>query len=162
MKSCPTSERCSKPSCFLRAARHPPGPGRCGDRELYTNLTREAFSLARLTNHPNFLAGKPDQTSILTTGLTTPQAGDDYAKRLRAYLIAPADGNYTFAISSDETSNLLLGTDENPATKQLIASVDPRAVRLMDSPYRRSFAPQKIRCCAPRLNYCPVRTAFTL
>ena len=96
-------------------------------RELYTNLTREAFSLARLTNHPNFLAGKPDQTSILATGLTTPQAGDDYAQRLRAYITAPADGNYTFAISSDETSNLLLGTDENPDTKQLIAWVDPRA-----------------------------------
>src|SRR4026207_476035 len=65
-------------------------------RELYTNLTREAFSLARLTNHPNFLSGKPDQTNILTTGLTTPTLGDDYAQRLRAYLIAPADGNYTF------------------------------------------------------------------
>ena len=96
-------------------------------RELYTNLTREAFSLARLTNHPNFLAGNPDQTSVLASGLTTPQAGDDYAQRLRAYLTAPADGNYTFAISSDETSNLLLGTDENPATKRLIAWVDPRA-----------------------------------
>jgi len=96
-------------------------------RELYTNLTREAFSLARLTNHPNFLAGKPDQSGILTTGLTTPQAGNDYAQRLRAYLIAPADGSYAFAISSDETSNLLLGTDENPATKRLVAWVDPRA-----------------------------------
>src|SRR4030095_6023029 len=31
-------------------------------REIYTNLTREAFSLARLTNHPNFLIGRPDQT----------------------------------------------------------------------------------------------------
>ena len=96
-------------------------------RELYINLTREAFSLARLTNHPNFLAGKPDQTAITTGGLTSTYAGDDYAQRLRAYITAPVDGNYTFAISSDETSNLLLGTDENPATKRLIAWVDPRA-----------------------------------
>lgn len=96
-------------------------------RELYTNLTREAFSLARLTNHPNFLAGKPDQTAITTGGLSSTYAGDDYAQRLRAYVTAPNDGSYIFAISSDETSNLLLGTDENPATKRLIAWVDPRA-----------------------------------
>jgi hypothetical protein len=52
-------------------------------RELYTNLTREAFSLARLTNHPNFLAGRPDQTAITTGGLNSTFAGDDYAQRLR-------------------------------------------------------------------------------
>src|SRR5687768_17120899 len=96
-------------------------------RELYTNLTREAFSLARLTNHPNFLAGNPDQAAVTSGGLNSTYSGDDYAQRLRAYLTAPADGDYVFSISSDETSNLLLGTDENPATKRLIAWVDPRA-----------------------------------
>src|SRR5882672_266794 len=74
-------------------------------RELYTNLTREAFSLARLTNNPNFLAGRPDQTAITTGGLTSTYSGDDYAQRLRSYLTAPADGSYIFSISSDETSN---------------------------------------------------------
>lgn len=96
-------------------------------REVYTNLDREAFSLARLTNHPNFLAGKPDQTALTTGGLNSTFTGDDFAQRLRAYLIAPADGSYVFSISSDETSNLLLATDENPASKRLIAWVDPRA-----------------------------------
>jgi regulation of enolase protein 1 (concanavalin A-like superfamily) len=96
-------------------------------RELYTNLTREAFSLARLTNHPGFLAGRPDQTAINTGGLTSTYSGDDYAQRLRAFITAPADGDYIFSISSDETSNLLLGTNENPATKRLVAWVDPRA-----------------------------------
>ena len=96
-------------------------------RELYLNLAQDSFSLARLTNHPGFLSGIPDQTSILTSGLTAPQSGDDYGQRLRAYITAPASGNYTFSISSDETSNLLLGTDENPATKRLVAWVDPRA-----------------------------------
>jgi hypothetical protein len=96
-------------------------------REIYTNLTREAFSLARLTNHPNFLIGRPDQTTITTGGLNSTFSGDDYGQRLRAYLIAPTDGNYVFSISSDETSNLLLGLDENPATKRLVAWVDPRA-----------------------------------
>ncbi len=96
-------------------------------REVYTNLSREAFSLARLTNHPGFLAGRPDQAGFTTGGLSSTFTGDDYAQRLRAYLIAPADGDYIFGISSDETSNLLLGTDENPATKRLVAWVDPRA-----------------------------------
>ncbi|HKX62311.1 MAG TPA: lamin tail domain-containing protein, partial [Verrucomicrobiae bacterium] len=96
-------------------------------REIYTNLNRQAFSLARLTNHPNFLSGRPDQTNITTSGLASTFTGDDYAQRLRAYLLAPSDGNYIFSVSSDETSNRLLGTDENPATKRLIAWVDPRA-----------------------------------
>ena len=97
-------------------------------RELYFNLSREGFSLARLTNHPNFLAGRPDQTNIVTSGFQTEaQRGDDYGQRLRGWITAPTTGNYTFWISSDETSNLYLGTDENPATKQLIAWVDPRS-----------------------------------
>jgi hypothetical protein len=97
-------------------------------RELYFNLSRDGFSLARLTNHPNFLAGRPDQTNIVTSGFQTEaQRGDDYGQRLRGWLTAPTAGNYTFSISSDETSNLYLGADENPATKQLIAWVDPRS-----------------------------------
>ena len=97
-------------------------------RELYFTLSRDGFSLARLTNHPNFLAGRPDQTNIVTSGFQTEaQRGDDYGQRLRGWLTAPTAGNYTFSISSDETSNLYLGLDENPATKQLIAWVDPRS-----------------------------------
>jgi len=97
-------------------------------RELYFNLSRESFSLARLTNHPGFLAGRPDQTNIVTSGFQTEaQRGDDYGQRLRGWITAPATGNYTFWISSDETSNLYLSTDEDPATKQLIAWVDPRS-----------------------------------
>ncbi len=97
-------------------------------RELYFNLSRESFSLARLTNHPGFLAGRPDQTNIVTGGFQTEAGrGDDYGQRLRGWITAPTTGNYTFWISSDETSNLYLGTDENPATKQLIAWVDPRS-----------------------------------
>src|SRR6186713_3503445 len=82
-------------------------------RELYFNLSRESFSLARLTNHPGFLAGRPDQTNIVTGGFQTEVGrGDDYGQRLRGWIIAPATGNYTFWISSDETSNLYLSIDE--------------------------------------------------
>ena len=97
-------------------------------RELYFNLNRESFSLGRLTNHPNFLLGKADQTNILTSGLSTElNRGDDYGQRLRAYLTAPATGNYIFSIASDETSNLFLSTDEDPLHRELIAWVDPRS-----------------------------------
>src|SRR5688572_32934417 len=94
-------------------------------RELYFNLSRDGFSLARLTNHPNFLVGRPDQTNIVTSGFQTEaQRADDYGQRLRGWITAPTTGNYTFSIASDETSNLYLSTDEDPATKQLIAWVD--------------------------------------
>src|SRR6185503_4605585 len=72
-------------------------------RELYFNLSRDGFSLARLTNHPNFLANQPDATSILAGGLTTElNRGDDYGQRVRGWLTAPATGDYLFGISSDE------------------------------------------------------------
>src|SRR5687768_3555078 len=97
-------------------------------RELYFNLSRDGFSLARLTNHPSFLAGEAHQTNILTSGFQTEAGrGDDYGQRVRGWITAPTTGNYIFSIASDETSNLYLGVDENPATKQLIAWVDPRS-----------------------------------
>jgi hypothetical protein len=97
-------------------------------RELYFNLSRDGFSLARLTNHPNFLANQPDATSILAGGLTTElNRGDDYGQRVRGWLTAPATGDYLFGLSSDETSVLLLSTDEDPLNKRRVAWVDPRA-----------------------------------
>jgi hypothetical protein len=42
---------------------------------------------------------------------------------MQALLIAPVSGSYTFAVSSDDNSQLYMSTDENPANKTLIASV---------------------------------------
>ena len=73
-------------------------------RELYLNLSRDGFSLGRMTNHPNFLAGRPDQTSILTSLQSETSRGDNYGQRLRGYITAPNTGNYTFWIAADETA----------------------------------------------------------
>src|SRR5258707_15710279 len=75
-------------------------------RELYFNLSRDGFSLGQMTNHPNFLAGHPDQTNILANLQSETSRGDDYGQRLRGYLTAPTTGNYTFWIAADETANL--------------------------------------------------------
>jgi hypothetical protein len=49
---------------------------------------------------------------------------DHYGTRLRAVLTAPQSGTYTFWIASDDSSQLWLSPDGNPAGKTLIASVD--------------------------------------
>jgi hypothetical protein len=49
--------------------------------------------------------------------------GDGYATRVRGYLYPPADGDYTFWISSDNESELFLSTDDNPANIVMIATV---------------------------------------
>ena len=95
-------------------------------REVFTGLDRANNSLAQLTNDLRFIASTPTTTSTLSSFRTEQNLGDDYGQRLRAFLVAPATGNYTFAIASDEVSQLFLSVDENPAHKQLIAFVDPR------------------------------------
>ena len=51
-----------------------------------------------------------------------PSAGDYYGTRMRALLTAPQTGSYIFWIATDDNGRLLLSTDENPATKRLIAA----------------------------------------
>jgi hypothetical protein len=100
-------------------------------RELFTGFSRDNNSMAQLTNDIRFRNGTPTSTTIFTTSFKTETGlGDDYGQRLRAFVLAPATGNYVFAISSDEVSELYLSTDENPAHKRLIAWVDPRESRV--------------------------------
>ncbi len=46
------------------------------------------------------------------------------ASKSRAFVVPPTNGNYVFWIASDDTSELFLSSDETPANKALIASVD--------------------------------------
>jgi len=48
---------------------------------------------------------------------------DNYGTRLRAYLVPPVTGEYTFWIASDDASELLLSSDADPANAVLVASV---------------------------------------
>jgi len=96
-------------------------------RELFTGFTRDNNSLAQLTNDVRFRNNTPTSTNVFTASFQTEASlGEDYGQRLRAFLIPPATGNYTFWIASDEVSQLFLSTDENPANKWVICLVDPR------------------------------------
>lgn len=53
---------------------------------------------------------------------------DFFIRRLRAYLLAPEDGWYQFAISADDEGMLLLSTDHQPQHRSLIAYCE-RAVK---------------------------------
>ncbi len=98
-------------------------------RELWTNLNSSlGNTLVALTNTtynpnwPNNPAG--NYTTVYTnfeapinTGMTY------YGQRMRAFVVPPVTGNYTFWIASDDSSQLFLSTDENPTDKTLIAQV---------------------------------------
>jgi hypothetical protein len=48
---------------------------------------------------------------------------NNYGQRVRGFVVPRTNGNYTFWIASDDTSVLLLSTNENPAGKAVIAYV---------------------------------------
>ena len=47
----------------------------------------------------------------------------NYGQRVRAFVVPPISGNYTFWIASDDTSDLFISTDETPANEALVAYV---------------------------------------
>ncbi|XP_022797985.1 uncharacterized protein LOC111336201 [Stylophora pistillata] len=52
----------------------------------------------------------------------------DYGQRIFGYVHPPVSGKYTFAISSDDSSELWLSSDENPSKVKLIAWVGNRTL----------------------------------
>lgn len=100
----------------------PPGGGGAGPvlREYWTGIGGTA--VADLTQQPGF-PGSPSGTSWEANLEAPTDWADNYGTRLRAYLMAPADGAYTFWISGDDNCELYLSTDEWPANKVRIAWV---------------------------------------
>ena len=98
-------------------------------RELWSNLDPSVGNtLAALTNtasNPRWPdSPDPGFTKIFDTFETEVNSGMNvYGQRLRTYLAPPVSGNYTMWISSDDSSNLFLSTDEDPSHKNLIAWV---------------------------------------
>ncbi|MBD0256043.1 MAG: right-handed parallel beta-helix repeat-containing protein, partial [Cytophagales bacterium] len=86
-------------------------------REYWADVAGEHISLLPLNTAPT-------STSYLTSLETAVNAADNYGQRIRGYICAPASGNYTFYVASDNTSALYLSTDENPANKVKIAFID--------------------------------------
>src|ERR1051325_889912 len=96
-------------------------------RELWTGLSTSDTSLGLLTNsasNPNW-PNNPNATytKVLTNFETEVNLLDGYGQRLRAFLVPPTNGTYTFWIASDDASSLFLSSDESPVNKTLVASV---------------------------------------
>jgi hypothetical protein len=98
-------------------------------RQLWSNLDSSlGNTLDELTNttyNPNW-PNNPDSayTKVYTSFETEANTGMiNYGQRLRAFVVPPTNGNYTFSIASDDTSDLFVSTDETPANAALVAYV---------------------------------------
>lgn len=65
-------------------------------------------------------AGEPTRTGYLTM-FDTPDFADNYVQRLSTWFKPATSGNYIFLLSSDDDSDLFLSTNDDPATKRMIA-----------------------------------------
>jgi hypothetical protein len=90
-------------------------------REFWRNVPGVEVSSIPLTTPSadfevlNRLEGSPDQ-------------GTDYGSRIRGYLRPAATGAYTFWIASDDSGELHLSTDQDPANLRRIAYLSGRAL----------------------------------
>jgi ELWxxDGT repeat protein len=85
-------------------------------REVWTNIKGQSVSSIPVNTQPN-------SSGYLSLFEAPSNIGDYYGARIRGYLCAPRDGEYTFYISSDDQSELWLSDGPNPAHKTKIASV---------------------------------------
>ncbi len=92
------------------------------------NILREWWSgvggksVADLINSDGY-NGKPSGKELLKAFDAPRLAGSDYGTRIRGYLYPPVSGSYRFWIAADDSGELWLSTDADPANKRLIASV---------------------------------------
>ena len=77
--------------------------------------------VADLLKNPDFPA-KPTTKMELDRFEIQPSRGDNYGTRVHGLLTAPATGEYTFWIASDDAGELFLSTDEKPENKTMIAT----------------------------------------
>lgn len=88
-------------------------------REMWNGIGNPLSNLKASPKYPN----NPDSVDYLTS-MDSPDLGkDNYSQKMSGWVKAPATGNYTFFIASDDDSELYLSTDDQAANKQLIAKV---------------------------------------
>jgi len=101
------------------------------DWDYYYEITPQA--VASLTSAPNYPFGP--QTNWITTDFDSDQitggdlnnvpafgaAGDNYGDSLSGWITPTVSGQYYFFLASDDSSELLLSYDSNPANAQIIA-----------------------------------------
>ncbi len=79
-------------------------------------------SVSNLTSATSKWPNRPDSEEFLET-FDGGEHGDNYGSTVRGYVIPPVSGSYRFWISSDDASQLRLGTSANPSSAVAIASV---------------------------------------
>jgi uncharacterized protein YkwD len=90
-------------------------------REVWLNLP--GVSITDLTGNPRY-GDPPDLCERLEAMQLPLDAGDSYGARLRAYLVPPTTGDYTFWVSGDDAGQLWLSANSNPLNRRLIASFE--------------------------------------
>ncbi|MFN8490619.1 MAG: PQQ-dependent sugar dehydrogenase [Caldilineaceae bacterium] len=88
-------------------------------REWWSGVSGK--TIADLTESPQF-AKRPTGSELLPNFEAPANVGDDYGTRIRGYLYPPVTGQYRFWIAGDDSAQLWLSTNDNPANRQLIAS----------------------------------------
>ena len=76
-----------------------------------------------LTDHVRY-PDDPDEQSVVDSLQMPSNMGGDYGVRIRALLLPPVTGDYTFWIASDDNSRLKLSSNENPAGVVEVAEVN--------------------------------------
>jgi hypothetical protein len=95
-------------------------------REVYAGIAGDL--IADLTNHASF-PDHPTSVEILTNYFAAPvNVDDNYGQRIRAWVVPPRTGLYTFWISSANESLLYLSGDNQPGNKVVIAGLTAGAV----------------------------------
>jgi endoglucanase len=100
----------------------PTGTGGSGTilREYWLNV--QGNTVASLTGSANY-PGSPTGSEQLNSFEGPTNVADQYGSRVRGYIHPPITGAYTFWIASDDASDLLLSTNDNPANAVRIAFV---------------------------------------
>lgn len=86
-------------------------------QEIWTNVSGTSVKDFDFSTTPSGVS-RP-----FTSFETTQYYANNYASRMRGLICVPQSGNYTFWISSDDQSELYLGTNVSEESKQLIAWV---------------------------------------
>jgi hypothetical protein len=100
-----------------------PPTGRGGIlREYWFNVAGSSITdLTGAPAYPEAPSGRDYPRSLET--VEGGPSHDLYGTRWRGYLHPPITGNYTFWVSSDDTSEFYLSSDDRPESKQLLCSV---------------------------------------
>lgn len=85
-------------------------------REIPGTRVEDLTTLPAYPNHPN------EQVYLNQFAIPEDQEGN-FGTVIRGYVHPPEDGPYTFAVTGNNQCELWLGTDANPESKRLIASV---------------------------------------